>query len=409
MHGAGDHLSIGQRVAFYRVRRGLTQAVLGDLVGKTEDWVSKIERGDRPMDRISVMVDVARALRVNLGDLLGEPVLLEDDDQNDDVPAIRDALMAPHRLSRVLFVGPSPHELPDVQRTADLAEAVWAQYQAGRVGRSVAALPDLIRAAQALEAGEGAERAGAWATSARIHHLAGTTLSKIGEADLAWIAAERAMGAADRADDLLVLASAARAGTHALLAIGRYDDALQLGATATSWLTSRIALSDPAALSLLGMLNLRMAVAAARRQDRGVRNDLLRKARSAAEQLGEDANHWQTAFGPTNVLLHDLSTALDLGDVSYVIAHGADVTAENLPAERRISHQIDLARAYSFVAQDSEAVDALLRAERDAPQLVHHSPLVRETVRDIQRRSPVTSGRRGSDFARLAERCRAVA
>jgi hypothetical protein len=28
------------------------------------------------------------------------------------------------------------------------------------------------------------------AVSARIHHLAATTLSKIGEADLAWIAAE---------------------------------------------------------------------------------------------------------------------------------------------------------------------------------------------------------------------------
>jgi hypothetical protein len=36
------------------------------------------------------------------------------------------------------------------------------------------------------------------------------------------------MQGADSADDRLVLASAARAGTHALLAVGLYEDARQL-------------------------------------------------------------------------------------------------------------------------------------------------------------------------------------
>lgn len=89
--------------------------------------------------------------------------------------------------------------------------------------------------------------------SARTHHLAATTLSKIGESDLAWIAAERAMHAADQADDPLVLASAARAGTHALLAVGRFEDALNLGNTAADWLGPQVANSDPNALSLYGM------------------------------------------------------------------------------------------------------------------------------------------------------------
>lgn len=405
MRGADDHLSIGQRIAFYRARRGMTQDTLGALVDRSEDWVSKIERGEREIRRIDVLVDLARALRVTLGDLLGEPVLLEDDQDQDDVPAIRDALMHPRRLSRVLFADPAAERPADPQRTARLTEAIWAQYQAGRIGQTVAALPDLIRTAQALEAGPPT----AWDVSARIHHLAATTLSKVGEADLSWIAAERAMGAADNADDPLVLASAARAGTHALLAVGRYDDALELGRTADSWLATRLHENDPEALSLVGMLNLRMAVAAARHQDRQTRNDLLRHAETAADRLGEDANYWQTAFGPTNVLLHDLSTALDLGDVAYVIERGAPVTADNLPPERRISHQIDLARAYSYQAQDDAAITALLRAERDAPQLVHHSPAVRETVRSIHRRTPVSNGGRSSEFLRLAEQCRAIA
>lgn len=103
MRGAGDQLSIGERVAFYRRRRGLSQAILADLVGRSEDWLSKIERGERDIRRLDVLAEVAKALRVTLGDLLGEPVLMEDEERNDDVPAIRDALMAPRRLSRTLF------------------------------------------------------------------------------------------------------------------------------------------------------------------------------------------------------------------------------------------------------------------------------------------------------------------
>ena len=69
---------------------------------------------------------------------------------------------------------------------------------------------------------------------------AATTLAKIGEADLAWIAAERAMSAAERSAEPLSLASAARAGTHALLAVGRFNDAVNLGQTAADWLAKQL-------------------------------------------------------------------------------------------------------------------------------------------------------------------------
>src|SRR6266702_2724098 len=99
----GDSMSVGERIAFYRQRRDLTQAVLAGMVGRSEDWLSKIERGERQARRLDVLADLARELRVTLGDLLGEPVLAEDDEQNDDVPAVRDVLLAPRRLSRILY------------------------------------------------------------------------------------------------------------------------------------------------------------------------------------------------------------------------------------------------------------------------------------------------------------------
>jgi transcriptional regulator with XRE-family HTH domain len=255
MRGAGDHLSIGERIAFYRRRRGLTQSVLASLVGRSEDWLSKIERGERDIRRLDVLGDLARALRVTLGDLLGQPVLVEDEHNDDDVPAIRDALMAPHRLSRRLFTVQTPGWRANLEQTRRLTESTWDDYQRGRVTRVIAILPQLIRSAQALEEHE--SNKARWRVSSRIHHLAATTLIKVGEADLAWIAGERAMSAADNADDPLALASAARAATHGLLAVGRYDDAIELGSAAYGWLSSQLREQDPEALSLAGMLDLR--------------------------------------------------------------------------------------------------------------------------------------------------------
>jgi transcriptional regulator with XRE-family HTH domain/TPR repeat protein len=411
MRGAGDQLSIGERVAFYRRRRGLSQAVLADLVGRSEDWLSKIERGERDIRRLDVLAEVAKALRVTLGDLLGEPVLMEDEQRNDDVPAIRDALMAPRRLSRTLFSSTMSPEYIDPAPVTRLVESAWLSYQKGDLGHVVQALPGLIKTSQQMEAASANDsgyRRQCAAISARTHHLAATTLSKIGEADLSWIAAERAMQAADEADDPLVLASAARSGTHALLAVGRFEDALELGETAARWLEPKMAAGDPAALSLYGMLYLRTAVAAARDQDRATSTDLLAQAARAGEQLGVDANYWQTGFGPSNVELHRLSAALDLGDVTRVIEHAPSVKVDHLPAERQVTHLIDFARALSLVAKDDEALQALLTAEQKSAGIVRHSAVVREVVRSMYRRAPASAGKKSSALLALAERCGAV-
>jgi transcriptional regulator with XRE-family HTH domain len=411
MRGAGDQFSIGERIAFYRRRRGLPQAVLANLVGRTEDWLSKIERGEREIRRLDVLVDLARALRVTLGDLLGEPVLWEDEQEYDDVPAIRDALMAPQRLSRTLFGSSMPLEYIDPVPVTRLAEGAWSSYQKGDLGRVVTMLPGLIKATHQMEAASADDagyRQACAAVTARIHHLAATTLSKIGEADLAWIAAERAMHAADESEDPLVLASAARSGTHALLAVGRFDDAVELGEAAARWLSPRMEVGDPAALSLYGMLYLRTAVAAARHQDRSTATELLAQAGRAANQLGADANYWQTAFGPSNVELHRVSVALDLGDILQVIDSAPRINVDHLPLERQVTHLIGLARAFSLVAKDDDALHTLLTAEQKSPGIVRHSPVVREVVRSMYRRAPTSAGKKSSPLLALAERCRAV-
>ena len=65
--------TIGERIAAYRRRRGLSQAVLAGLVGRSESWLSQVERGVRSVDSLSVILDLAQALKVEPAKLIGRP------------------------------------------------------------------------------------------------------------------------------------------------------------------------------------------------------------------------------------------------------------------------------------------------------------------------------------------------
>ncbi|MFC7480306.1 multiprotein-bridging factor 1 family protein [Luedemannella flava] len=53
MRGMTNTLTIGERVAWYRRRRGMSQDVLAGLVGRTVDWLSKVENDRIELDRLS--------------------------------------------------------------------------------------------------------------------------------------------------------------------------------------------------------------------------------------------------------------------------------------------------------------------------------------------------------------------
>ncbi len=66
-------MHLGQRVAHFRRRRGISQLVLAARLGRSESWVSKVERGERRIDRLSVIEQLATVLEVDPGTLLGWP------------------------------------------------------------------------------------------------------------------------------------------------------------------------------------------------------------------------------------------------------------------------------------------------------------------------------------------------
>ena len=74
-----------------------------------------------------------------------------------------------------------------------------------------------------------------------------------------------------------------------------------------------------------------------------------------------------TAFGPTNVAIHQVNTAMEFGDVQIALDIGPALDASGLPTERRVRHALDVARAYSARNWRDEGLAAVLDAERMAP------------------------------------------
>jgi hypothetical protein len=105
-----------------------------------------------------------------------------------------------------------------------------------------------------------------------------------------------------------------------------------------------------------------------------------------AQRLGFDANFEWTAFGPTNVAIHRVSVAAELGDAGEALRLAQYVEPANLPDglfSRRAQVHLDLAWAQAQRKRDAEATLNLLDAERVAPEAVRYNVIVREIVREI--------------------------
>ena len=60
-----------RELARARRRRGLSQAMLAGLVGRSESWLSQVERGKRGVDSHSLLMRLADVLRVDIEELTG--------------------------------------------------------------------------------------------------------------------------------------------------------------------------------------------------------------------------------------------------------------------------------------------------------------------------------------------------
>lgn len=402
MRGMTDHVEFGARVKFYRKRRGLHQWQLGELLGRSDDWVYRVESGRIPVNNIKMLADLAGALRVHIEDLQGSPALLEDQgDHAASVPAIRAALMQSRRLAGSLLDGREPLRL---ERLAFEVRHAWDLYQSSHFARLAELLPGLLADARLVthEHSTGTDRREALRLFALTCHVAAVLLRKLGETNLAWTAVDQGDMAATEAEDPAVLLAIRRGVAHVQLGAGMATEAVSVTLDAASDLTPGWWGSSPLSLSLYGTLHLNGAVAAARLRDRSTADEMLSKAQEAADRLGRDANEMWTAFGPANVAIHRLATALEFEDIQVAVDLAPTVHVAGLPAERRARLRLDVARAYGEAGRTDEAIDHLKRAYRTAPEQIR----VHEFARDLARRLHKRTRRR--DAQQLALQLGAV-
>jgi transcriptional regulator with XRE-family HTH domain len=384
-----DGLRRGQRIARARRRRGLPQAALAGLVGRSESWLSQVERGRREVDSHSVLMSLADILRVEVTDLTGDEAADPQAARYAAAREIERAMMGYDCLESVICSTAS-HCEPDLARMQLALDQANRAYQASHYDEAGRMLPGLIRSVEtAARTCPASDAVPVGKLRSQVYQATAALLSRVGETGLAWTAGDRAITAAEHADAGLLAALSAFRLAHVFIRRKHASQARDLVAGAAGALQQSAAHAEPEHLSVLGALHLADALAAAADFDRAAADRSLAAARHVSERIGQDRNdHW-TAFGPTNVRIHEISAAVAFGDADAAVQTGESLSLNRLPAGlggRRSQVSLELARAYAQQRHDAAAVNRLLAAEQTAPQLVRYDTASHDLVALLLRR-----------------------
>jgi len=378
----------GERIARARRRRGLSQSVLAGLVGRSESWLSQVERGRRGVDSHAVLTRMAAVLRVDVEELTGPDGGGEEGRRVYQPTAQIEHAMTRYDAAAASIGGRDPQGTGSAEHLGAMARAAYQSYQATRYDDTGRVLPALIIQAEAASQGAGLDNPQMCAVRALVYDTAAALLNRVGESALAWMAADRAMAAAGQSGQPSLAAASAWRMSYVIGSRSHLAEALELAMTAAAALERTMRAPDADALSVYGALHLAAATAAAAIYDRAMTASLLARARETAEATGE-SNRMGTAFGHVNVSIHAISAALQLGDAKTAIETGEALDLAALPAGctgRRTQVHLDLARAYAMRRHDAAAVNLLVAAERLSPQLVRYDGLTRDVLTTLLRR-----------------------
>jgi transcriptional regulator with XRE-family HTH domain len=178
----------GQRIARARRRRGLSQAVLAGLVGRSESWLSQVERGKRSVDSHSVLVRLAEVLRVDIEKLTGSADRDETGRRaHPAAPLIEQAMMG-YGAPRPVDGSEEPEREVSLDFLRAQARSAYQAYQATRYDATGHILPALIRGVETAARIVGSDSLAACAVRARVYDITAALLSRVGEPFLAWAA-----------------------------------------------------------------------------------------------------------------------------------------------------------------------------------------------------------------------------
>lgn len=400
-----DDESVGTRLRAHRRYRGLTLQELADQVGLSKSYLSKIENGIKPLDSRTHLHALADALDVSLADLTGVPYRRVDH--------VQDAALATVPAIRASLLGIDLDDAPD--RPTSPWAAIEDRYSRimplrykcdwAAVGRE---LPGLLDDLTTIGAAGHEYADEALRCLVIVAWTAADALRDLGFADLGWAASQRARQAAVRVGDPVLLALADYSRAQSLRHVRARDRALTIASRAADALAPHVGVAEGAD-ELYGQLLLSSAFTSAilGRQGDGAVTSRLTEAQKLAKRTGDTLGRptsWHTSFSPVNVEMWRSSIALEQGDPDRAVEISMGIKVEAMPrVSRRAGHLVERGVALAKLPKrEREAVATLRRAERMAPQRVHASSQVRDTVTAMLTRARLAAG--GRDLRALASR-----
>ena len=366
--------------------------MLAGLIGRSESWLSQVERGSRSVDRLSVLIDVAKVLHVDVAVLTGQPFSLgpnggpELDRHGEIRMALLDARLITDTTAEPEMSVPDLRGLR-LMRSIPFTRRPDTVTQLGWWPRSSAA-PE-----KAVATTTGDLQGQAQVALSEIYSATAAILSRVGETELATLAADRAIALARQSgrEDMAKMALYRLA--QACLRAGRPEDAYRLA-------------PRPQPMNSKAPQVLRTPLRPSRGSPahcchcRGTKRRPAGMPPAAAPSdchcrggRRRSQRYW-TAFGPTNVRLHATSAAVEIGDPDDTIRQGETVDpalfGDHL-AGRRSQVHVDLAWAYGQRRNDPATVLSLLEAERLAPEALRFNVTARELIRECLRRERRTA------------------
>ncbi|WP_055689457.1 helix-turn-helix domain-containing protein [Streptomyces prasinus] len=407
-----DRIQFGRRVAHWRGRRRLSQQEFANLMQRSLRWVEDLEGGRRQADpNLSVVTEIAARLNVTVDRLLYDPVVLCPADS--EIDAVR-AVLQRHDIitGRADTADVEPVPVAVLRNALVYARTGFQAGHFARLGTQIPAL--LVDATRAADRHRGEDQQEAFRLLSLSLELTEAAAIKWGDTELAVVAGHRAVAAAERSEDPVIMASAARHLADAMTSHGQAEAAVAFATAAAERLRPELLRRGSLGLSVLGMLFLKAALAQAAVAEADDRSPevaarvvpvFLDEADEYAAQLGADGNELWTSFGATNCGLYRVAAHVQLCAGADAVSVAKDIPAaglETLPRERRAHLLTDRARGETQAGMREEAVATLLEAEALAPEEVVCRPRTKALVEDLRL---LGAGSAEGRLRSLAERC----
>ncbi|MFJ6572252.1 multiprotein-bridging factor 1 family protein [Streptomyces sp. NPDC091292] len=387
-----DDLSTGERIRALRESRGMSRPVLAQLCGRGPDWLKKIESGERELSNHTLLLRLAAALQIS--DLA---VLTGRNDgatvtvplgrlSHPGLPAIWSAVMN-RSFATTPATGPVDPVL--LQGRADQTWRLWHSSPRNRTEVG-ALLPELISDAEAaVRALDGDQRRAALGTLSDICRLTGQATAFVAPAELAWVVADRALSAAQDADQPAAIAASAWNLGNILRETAYPDEALRVVTEAAELIRPHLDNAPDDWHGVYGALQLHAAVTAAREGREGDAWRYWGKGDQVAKSLPASYIHPSTVFGRANVDFHAVSVATDLRKSSKALGLADDIDPDIMPSrERRARLWVEVARGHLQRGDRTAALHVMKLAHEIGAETVAYTPSARAIAADLWRSAP---------------------